>query len=111
VLRISKRPKPVENRLPSLVRLARTIELQSTTPSYRKAPRGVTPGARSGSKHWHIGHVKKIVPGVDKLVDMSVKMVLLGYEAGTQGYMMLDPLTRKLVISHDVRFEEGVGWN
>jgi hypothetical protein len=42
---------------------------------------------------------------------MSVKMVLLGYEAGTQGYMMLDPLTRKLVISHDVRFEEGVGWN
>jgi hypothetical protein len=51
VLCISKRPEPVENRLPSLVRLARTIELQSTTPSYPKAPRGVTPGARSGSKH------------------------------------------------------------
>jgi hypothetical protein len=51
VLRISKRPEPVENRLPSLVRLARTIELQSTTSFYPKAPRGVTPGARSGSKH------------------------------------------------------------
>jgi hypothetical protein len=51
VLRISKRPKPVENRLPSLVYLARTIELQSTTLSYPKAPRGVTPGVRSGSKH------------------------------------------------------------
>ena len=31
--------------------LARTIELQSTTPSYPKAPRGVTLGVRSGSKH------------------------------------------------------------
>jgi hypothetical protein len=35
----------------SLVHLARTIELQSTAPSYPKAPRGVTPGVRSGSKH------------------------------------------------------------
>jgi hypothetical protein len=51
VLRISKRPEPVENRLPSLVHLARTIEIQSTAPSYQKAPRGVTPGVRSGTKH------------------------------------------------------------
>jgi hypothetical protein len=33
------------------VRLARTIELQSVTSSYPKAPRGVTPGARLGHKH------------------------------------------------------------
>jgi hypothetical protein len=33
------------------VRPARTIELQSVTPSYPKAPRGVTPGAQSGPKH------------------------------------------------------------
>jgi hypothetical protein len=33
------------------MRLARTIELQSVTPSYTKAPRGVTPGAQSGPKH------------------------------------------------------------
>jgi hypothetical protein len=51
VLRISKRPEHVENCLSSLVHPARTIELQSTTPSYPKAPRGVTPGVRSGSKH------------------------------------------------------------
>ena len=42
---------PVEKRLPSLVHLARTIELHATAPSYQKAPRAVTPGARSGSKH------------------------------------------------------------
>jgi hypothetical protein len=51
VLHLSKRPEPVENCLSSLVRLARTIELQSTTPSYPKAPRGVTLGARLGPKH------------------------------------------------------------
>jgi hypothetical protein len=33
------------------VRLARTIELQLVTLSYPKAPRGVTPGVRSGPKH------------------------------------------------------------
>jgi hypothetical protein len=33
------------------VRPARTIELQSVTLSYPKAPRGVTLGARSGPKH------------------------------------------------------------
>jgi hypothetical protein len=36
VLRISKRPKPVQNCPPSLVHLARTIELQSVTLSYSK---------------------------------------------------------------------------
>jgi hypothetical protein len=51
VLRISTRPEPVENHMSSLVHPARTIELQSTTPSYPKAPRGVTPGVWSGSKH------------------------------------------------------------
>jgi hypothetical protein len=34
VLRLSKRPEPVHNCPLSLVRLARTIELQSITPSY-----------------------------------------------------------------------------
>jgi hypothetical protein len=51
VVCLSKRPEPVENCLSSLVRLARTIELQSVTPSYPKAPQGVTPGAQSGPKH------------------------------------------------------------
>jgi hypothetical protein len=36
VLRISKRPEPVHNCPLSLVHLARTIELQSITPSYSK---------------------------------------------------------------------------
>jgi hypothetical protein len=51
VLCLSKRPKPVQNCLSSLVCPARTIKLKSVTPSYPKAPRGVTPGAQLGPKH------------------------------------------------------------
>jgi hypothetical protein len=51
VLHLSKWPEPIENCLLSLVRLARTIKLQSATPFYPKAPLGVTLGARSGPKH------------------------------------------------------------
>jgi hypothetical protein len=42
------RDPPVSER-----RHTRTIELQSTSPSYQKTPRGVTLGVRSGSKHRH----------------------------------------------------------
>jgi hypothetical protein len=52
MLRISKRPEPVQDCLPSLMHLTRTIELQSVTPSYsKKAPQGATLGARSDPKH------------------------------------------------------------
>jgi hypothetical protein len=52
VLCISKRPKHVQDCLLSLVHPARTIKLQSVTPSYsKKAPRGATLGARSDPKH------------------------------------------------------------
>jgi hypothetical protein len=44
VLRISKRPDPVQDCLLSLVHLARTIELQLVTPSYSKKPSRGNPG-------------------------------------------------------------------
>jgi hypothetical protein len=33
-------------------------------------------------------------------------MVMLGYEAGTKGYRLVDPSIEKLHISRDVVFEE-----
>jgi hypothetical protein len=57
VLRISKRPEPIQNCPLSLVHPTRTIELQSVTPSYsQKAPRGATPGAWSDPKHLQLAH-------------------------------------------------------
>jgi hypothetical protein len=58
-----------------------------------------------------VGHVKKVGPGIEKLSDRSARMVMVGYEPGSKGYRMYDPSTNKLVISRDVKFEEGMGWN
>jgi hypothetical protein len=54
-----------------LVRLAQTIELQSTTPSYPKAPRGVTLGVRLDSKHRQLA--RKV--GVVSLIEASSMVV------------------------------------
>jgi hypothetical protein len=58
-----------------------------------------------------IKYVKKIGPEVDKLADRSIRMVMLGYEPGTKGYRMVDPITEKLCISRDVKFEEDEAWH
>jgi hypothetical protein len=76
VLRVSKRPEPVENCLSSLVRLARTIELQSATLSYLKAPRGATLGARSGPKHRQLA---RQVGGVS-LIQASSMAIIFQYK-------------------------------
>ena len=55
-------------------------------------------------------HVKKVGPGVTKLSDRSTPMVFLGYETGTKGYRVYDPVAKRLHISRDVIFEEGRAW-
>jgi hypothetical protein len=50
------------------MRLVRTIELQSTTPSYPKAPRGVTLGVRSDSKHQQPGLPP--IRGIEHQIDL-----------------------------------------
>jgi hypothetical protein len=37
--------------------------------------------------------------------------VFLGYEPGTKGYRIYDPVRDKLIISRDVQFDETRGWN
>jgi hypothetical protein len=58
-----------------------------------------------------VAHVKKIGPGVTKLSNRSTQMVFVGYETGTKGYQVYDPVTKKLQVSHDVVFEEHRGWS
>jgi hypothetical protein len=38
-------------------------------------------------------------------------MVLIGYEEGTKGYRLLDPVSKTLHVSRDVVFEEDLGWD
>jgi hypothetical protein len=56
-------------------------------------------------------HVKKTGPGVNKLSDRSTPMVLMGYEKGTKGYRVYDPVAKKLHISRDVIFQENQCWD
>ena len=38
-------------------------------------------------------------------------MVFIGYEKGTKGYRVYDPVAKKLHISRDVIFEEAKAWD
>jgi hypothetical protein len=56
--------------------------------------------------HVHVPHEKRT-----KLDSRSTKCVLLGVSEETKGYRMFNPLTKKLIISRDVIFEENATWN
>jgi len=58
-----------------------------------------------------VAHVKVVGPGITKLSDRSIKMVFLGYESGTKGYRVFDPVKNQLHVSRDVVFEEETKWN
>ena len=58
-----------------------------------------------------LAYAKRIGPGVTKLSDQSTPGVFLGYEPGTKGYRIYDPVRDKLIISRDVQFDETRGWN
>ncbi|WVZ99076.1 hypothetical protein U9M48_044426 [Paspalum notatum var. saurae] len=58
-----------------------------------------------------VGYVKVTKLGLSKLEDRSKPMVLLGYKAGSKAYRMYDPMERRVVISHDVVFNESASWD
>ena len=85
-----------------------------------KSLNGKTPfeawfGKKPGVKHLRtfgcLAYVKKVGPGVTKLSDRSVPGVFFGYEPGTKGYRVYDPVNNKLMVTRDVIFDEKRGWN
>ncbi|CAA7013624.1 unnamed protein product [Microthlaspi erraticum] len=58
-----------------------------------------------------IGYAKVDSALLKKLDDRSRRLVHLGTEPGTKGYRLLDPQTKKIVVSRDVVFDEIRGWN
>ena len=53
-----------------------------------------------------ISHVRKMKLVLTKLEDRSTPMVLLGYAEGTTTYRLYDPRGGKVVVSHNVVFDE-----
>jgi len=92
-----------------LLNRAQTKSLQGRTPYeawYNKKPR-----VHHLRTFGCVVHVKQAGPGISKLSDRSTPMVFIGYEKGTKGYRVYDPLAKKLHISRDVIFEEARAWD
>ncbi|KAK3121549.1 hypothetical protein QOZ80_8BG0656020 [Eleusine coracana subsp. coracana] len=58
-----------------------------------------------------VAYTKIVKPGVSKLDDRSRPLVFISYASGTKAYRLLDPATGKVIVSHDVIFDESVGWD
>ena len=58
-----------------------------------------------------IGHVRKTKLNLTKPEDRSTPMVFLGYAEGTKAYWLYDPHGDKVLVSHDVVFNEEAAWD
>jgi len=58
-----------------------------------------------------LSHVKDTSPHPKKLDDRSHKMVYFGVAEGSKAHRLYDPENKKIVVSRDVIFEEGVSWS
>lgn len=81
---------------------------------------GMTPYEMLRSKKPNISHLKVFgcvcfarteTAGRKKLDDRTRMLVHLGTEPGSKAYRLLDPVTRRIVVSRDVHFTEEREWN
>jgi len=86
-----------------------TTTVKEVTPE--EAWSGVKPSVGYFRVFGCIGHVHVPYEKRTKLDSRSTKCVLLGVSEETKGYRMFNPLTKKLIISRDVIFEENATWN
>jgi hypothetical protein len=88
--------------------------------SYTRTVDGQTPfeawyGRKPDVEHLRtfgcIVYVKVTRPGLKKLEDRSIKTVFLGYEPGSKGYRLYEPVGKRIIVSRDVVFDEGSSWD
>ena len=46
-----------------------------------------------------------------KLEDKSQTYIFIGYDEKTKGYMLFDPISKKVIVSRDVRINEASKWD
>ncbi|WZZ50841.1 hypothetical protein YC2023_050948 [Brassica napus] len=84
----------------------RTLVLQTPYESFKKR--------RPNIEHLRVfgcvGYVKITKPHLKKLDDRSRALVHLGTEPGSKAYRLLDPSTRRIIVSRDVVFDENQSW-
>ena len=72
---------------------------------------GRTPSVHHLRTFGCVAHVKKLGPGLHKLVDRSMPGIFVGYEEGAKAYRVFDPVGKRLYTTRDVAFEERRAWN
>jgi hypothetical protein len=85
-----------------------TLSVKDMTPE--EAWCGVKPSVHHFRTFGCIGHVHIHDSQRRKLDDKSKKCVLLGVSEESKAYKLYDPITKKIIISRDVVFEESKGW-
>jgi hypothetical protein len=94
------------------------VYILNRTPT--KSLSGMTPheawfGRKPGIKHLRtfgcVDYAKKAGLGISKLTNRSTPGVFFGYEPGTKGYCIYDPVKDKLMVTRDVIFDEKKPWN
>lgn len=86
-----------------------TRSLEKITP--QEAWSGWKPSVKHLKVFGSIGYVHVPEQERTKLDDRSKKMVFLGYAENCQGCKCFDPVTKKVVVSRDVEFEEEASWD
>lgn len=85
-----------------------------------KSLNGKTPfeawfGRKPGVKHLRtfgcVAYAKRVGPGINKLSDRAIPCVFFGYEQGTKGYRLYDPVKDRLMVTREVVFDEKRAWN
>lgn len=58
-----------------------------------------------------IVYVRDTTPHLKKLEDRGRKMIFIGYERGTKAYRAYDPITKRVLVTRDVVFDEQSQWD
>ncbi|GAU30667.1 hypothetical protein TSUD_31390 [Trifolium subterraneum] len=85
-----------------------TLSVKDMTPE--KAWSGVKPSVHH-FKTWCVAYAHVNDAKRKKLDSKSQKCVLLGVSEESKAYKLYDPISKKIIISRDVIFEESKGWN
>ncbi|KAD5507479.1 hypothetical protein E3N88_15182 [Mikania micrantha] len=85
-----------------------TKALTSCTPY--EAWSGIKPNVDHVKVFGCLAHMRISNPYPKKLDDRSQAVIHLGIETGTKAYRLYDPISEKLYISRDVKFEENTSW-
>jgi hypothetical protein len=80
-----------------------------------KTPYEVWHGRKPVVHHLHtfgcIAYVKDTSPNLKKLDDRIHPMIFVGYEQGTKGYHVYDPMSQRVRVLHDIVFHEQAQWS